>query len=116
MFLDILLYIIACVLFVPLTVINFIIVSFQGKGKGYFHSTAVSIDKLGNREFRTLFNLTLITKDGYQFGTNDETVSSVLGRNKLKGTLSRTGRILDYILDKIDKNHSIKSIDETIIV
>jgi hypothetical protein len=68
--------------------------------KGYFKSSAMTIDKLANREFRTLWNKLLITKDGYVFGDINETISEVLGKNILKNTLSKTGKILVFILTK----------------
>ena len=80
--------------------------------KGYFKSTAISIDKFGNREFRTLLNKTLILESGYKFGDITETSSGVLGKNERDKTLSKTGKILVWILDKLDKNHAQKSIDK----
>lgn len=103
------LFIIAYVLFLPLSIINWFFV----KDKlGYFKSSAVNIDKFGNREFRTLFNKALINDKGYRFGNIEETISSVLGRNQLTGTLTKCGLALVWILDKIDTNHSIKSINK----
>lgn len=114
--LDILLFVIAYVLLLPLTLINFVVVlsTSQDHGKGYFRTTAVNIDKFGNREFRKLWNLTLITDLGYQFGNPEETISSVLGKNERDGTLSKIGRGLAWILNTIDKDHCLKSIDDTI--
>lgn len=68
--------------------------------KGYFRSSALTIDKLANREFRTLWNKTLILANGYQFGKESETISSVLGKNILKKTLTKTGKFLVFILTK----------------
>ena len=77
-----------------------------------FRAIAVSIDQLGNVVCSDLFNMTLITKDSkYLFGNPDETISSVLGKNKLRNTLSKTGIILTKILNVFEKNHSIKSIE-----
>lgn len=101
------LFILAWVLMPPLTLINYAIV----RSDGYFLSTAASIDIWANREFRTLWNATLIKKGGYHFGLQGETISSVLGKNKRDNTLSKTGKILANILDKIDKNHCYKSIN-----
>lgn len=108
------LFVIAYILYLPLTVINYICVAFTAKdnAKGYFRSSAVTLDKLGNREFRTLFNLTLIKDSGYKFGNFEETISSVLGKNERDETLSKTGKILVFILNKIDKDHCVKSIIE----
>ena len=74
------LFIIAYALVLPLTFINYIIVVFTAKdhAKKYFRTTAVNIDKFGNREFRTLWNLTLRKPIGYEFGNINETISSVL--------------------------------------
>lgn len=97
----------------PLTFINFFVVVFTSKdrGKKYFRTTAVNIDKFGNREFRSLWNITLRQSHGYAFGNINETISSALGKNQRDGTLSRTGKILAGILDFIDKNHCQKSIE-----
>lgn len=103
------LFVLAYILYFPLSIINWLFV----KNKpGYFKSSAVNIDKFGNREFRALFNKVLILKDGYKFGNINETISSVLGKNKLMYTLSNTGKVLVWILNSIDKNHCIKSIEK----
>jgi hypothetical protein len=102
------LFLIAYILILPLTIINFFVV----RDKGYFRSTAVNIDMFGNREFRATWNKFLITKNGYKFGDPRETISSALGKNKIKGTLTIIGKILCCILDIIDKNHCIKSIKQ----
>lgn len=108
---DILLFLIAYVLFLPLSIVNCFLVW----NKGYFRSSALSFDKFANRELRTLWNTTLRKSNGYEFGHRDETISSVLGKNKRAGTLSKAGICLAYILDKLDNNHCINSIDDTII-
>ena len=54
--LGLILFIIAYVLYFPLTLINFLFV----RNKGYFRDSALTLDKLANREFRTLWNKTLI--------------------------------------------------------
>lgn len=103
------LFLIAYILFLPLSVINFLVVKNK---KGYFKSSAINLDKFGNRELRTLLNKTLIVKEGYQFGNINETISGVLGKNELTKTLSKTGKNLVWLLDKIDKNHCFKSINK----
>ena len=77
-----------------------------------FFNMAISIDQFGNVACYELFNEVLITEKGHKFGDEDETISSVLGKNKLAETLTKTGRTLDWVLGKLDKNHSIKSIEE----
>ena len=103
------LFIIAYVLYLPLTVVNWLFVKNKS---GYFKSSAINLDKFGNREFRTLFNKVLINDKGYRFGDIEETISSVLGKNQLTGTLTGLGKALVWILDKIDNNHALKSIDK----
>ena len=76
---------------------------------------AVSIDQLNNKVCKELFNDTLITKDGYGFGKVDETISSALGRNVLKGTLTTAGKVLVKILDILDKDHCVKHIEWGIV-
>jgi len=104
-----LLFIIAYILYLPLTVINFCLVESK---KGYFKSSAITLDKLANREFRTLWNKVLRTESGYHFGKINETISSALGKNQQLKTLTKTGLALVWLLDKLDNNHSIKNIDK----
>lgn len=78
----------------------------------YLRSVALTTDQSGNVICADLFNLVLITTEGYKFGNPDETISSVLGKNKVKGTLSKVGIILDKILNFFDKGHSINSIEQ----
>jgi len=72
----------------------------------------VSVDQLGNVVCKDLLDLTLIKKQGYRFGNPDETISGVLGKNQNLKTLTITGRVLNYVLSLIEKDHSIKSIEE----
>jgi hypothetical protein len=106
---GVLLFIIAYILFLPLTIINYLFVKNK---KGYFRSSAISLDRFGNREFRTLFNKVLILENGYPFGDIGETISSVLGKNERDKTLTKAGGMLVYILDKLDKGHALNSIDQ----
>ncbi|MBA4318500.1 MAG: hypothetical protein C0412_08875 [Flavobacterium sp.] len=79
-----------------------------------FLSIATSIDASGNVVCKDLFNLILKQKGGVDFGNRKETISSVLGKNKRDGTLTRTGKGVAFILDKIDTNHCLKSIDSLV--
>jgi hypothetical protein len=107
-----LLFIIATVLWLPLTLINFAFVGVKyGLSNRYFRETALDIDRFGNRNFRTLFNAAL-QKNGYQFGNVNETISSALGKNQLQNTLTKAGRGLVWILDKIEPNHCLNAIGE----
>lgn len=94
-------------MFLPITFINFLFV----RNKGYFKSSAINIDKFGNREFRTSLNKTLIQENSpFMFGNDNETISSVLGKNQRFGYLTKFGKVICKILDTIDKNHCEKSI------
>ena len=78
-----------------------------------FKKLATAVDIYGNIACSELFNDTLIKKEAvHKFGKYNETISSVIGKNKLKGTLTKTGVLLDEILDYFDPNHSINSIDK----
>ena len=106
---GLILYIIAYLLFLPLTIFN----ALNVKKKGYFKDTAINIDRFGNREFRFSLNKYLITeKSPDRFGNIEETISSVLGKNELSDNLTTLGKLLCWVLDKIEKNHCIKSINK----
>jgi hypothetical protein len=102
---GVLLFIIAYLLYWPLTLINYFVVENK---KGYFKSSAITIDKLANREFRTLWNKTLRLESGYSFGAENETISSALGKNIQMQALTKTGKILVFILTK---DHCIDAIE-----
>ena len=110
---NLLLFVFAWLLILPLTAWNLIVV-YQRDGtiKGYFRGTALSIDIWANREFRTLWNVKLRIENGYEFGREGETISSALGKNQRDKTLTTSGKILVFILDFLDKNHCKKSIKE----
>ena len=108
-------------LLLPAIIITLFISFFKRKvGNGflnvsqYLRDVAYGIDQLGNVVCADLLNLTLIKykKGGYRFGNPDETISSVLGKNYKLGTLTLIGKILDNILNLIDKNHSVNSIEK----
>ncbi|WP_035647307.1 hypothetical protein [Flavobacterium sp. ASV13] len=88
------LFLIAYSFFLPLSLINFCLV----RSRGYFRDSALTLDRLANREFRTLWNKTLIENDGYKFGKIEETISGVLGKNVQLKKLSKTGKVLVWIL------------------
>ena len=72
---------------------------------------AISVDQLGNVIMQHLLNLLWVKKGGYMFGNRDETISSALGKNKQNDTLTGFGKAIDKILDIIDADHSLNSID-----
>ena len=78
----------------------------------YLFRCALATDQHANSFLAKLFNDIMIKTGGHKFGNPDETISSVLGKNKLMGKLSYFGKVLDFILHLLDNNHSIKSIEE----
>lgn len=117
-FIGILLFLISIVLLVvtgPLGLIYGLFHSLFTKGlKGigeYSLKMAISIDQLGNVMMQHLLNVLWVKKGRYNFGNRDETISSALGRNKRLGTLTGFGSWIDKLLDALDPNHSLNSID-----
>jgi hypothetical protein len=87
---------------------------FKGEWNQYNTDLAIATDQYGNGLSKYLFNLILITKFSlHKFGNIDETISSVIGKNKLGGTLTWLGHIVDILLNTVDPEHSIKAIDNT---
>lgn len=81
---------------------------------GTYHlDLAIAKDQYGNALCKYLFNDLLIKWNGYKFGNIDETISSVIGKNKVANTLTPLGLLIDRILNKFEKDHSINSIDNT---
>ena len=110
---------IAFLLFKPLSFINFFAVLYKyGVSlktiNGFFRQTAIDTDRFGNHNLRTLLNSTLITSEGYPFGNFKETISSALGKNQRDKTLTKTGVFICKILDFIDKEHCLKSINNNV--
>jgi hypothetical protein len=82
------------------------------KADNKFLELAKAIDKYGNVACAELFNHTLIKENSkHKFGDIKETISAVIGYNLLAGTLSKTGRILNSILNFFDKNHAVEAIE-----
>ena len=75
-----------------------------------FLQGGIAIDVFGNVFFKHLFNWALRHNVGYKFGSQGETISSVLGKNQRDNTLTKTGKGLALLLDTIDPNHCFKSI------
>ncbi len=86
---------------------------FKKQFNDYNFNLAIAKDQYGNALCKYLFNDILIKSNGYKFGNIDETISSCIGKNKVKGTLTFFGKTLDWILDKVQPNHSVLSIDNT---
>jgi hypothetical protein len=107
---QIALLLIAIFLFVLLAPIGFIVQMFYKGRKRYLLNIAISIDQNGNAVCEQLFNNLLITSKTQRFGNCDETISHVLGLNKRAGTLTIAGKVVCYLLNKIENNHVEKAI------
>lgn len=88
---------------------------FKGFIKGigeYCIELATIIDQQGNVIMQHLLNLLWIKGENkYAFGDRDETISSALGKNQDRNTLTAFGKAIVWLLDKIDPNHSLNSIE-----
>ena len=117
---NFILVILANVLYLAVEPINFIYVIFVKKKftwkriNDYFREEAVSIDRFGNSQYRSLFNAWFVADGGYQHGNINETISSVLGKNEHFGKLTKAGKVLVKVLNFIDKDHCFKSINENV--
>ena len=102
------------ILELPMYLFGSVIACLKGEWNQYNTDLAIATDQYGNGLSKYLFNILLIKKTAeHKFGNIDETISSVIGKNKVAGTLTVLGEIVDIILDSLDPNHSIKSIDNT---
>ena len=117
---NFILVILAKVLYLVVEPINFIYVIFVKKKftwkklNGYFREEAVSIDRFGNSQYRSLFNALFVAENGYHHGNINETISSVLGKNQRDDTLTKFGMLITKILDRMDENHCKDSINENV--
>ena len=116
---NLLLFIFAWLLIPPLTVWNLIVVNRKyGNTKGYFRSTAISIDIWAKTEFRALWKEYLF-QDDWEYLINydwqkPETLSSMLGKCQRAGKEKPKGKLLIKILDFLDENHCENSINNNI--
>jgi hypothetical protein len=118
-FKSFLLFLIALLLLVTTTPIGFlytlirqfVLAKFKTLG-AFFIESAIALDMAGNVMMQHLLNDCLLVKkkDTYYFGNKKETISSVIGKNNLVGSLSATGRALNAFLNLIDKGHTFDSI------
>ena len=114
---NVLLFIVAVLLVVllsPLAVLAKIVFVIRRRkiDSEWFRRLAISLDQFGNVLADDLFNWLLIHDDHIApFGDEDETVSSVLGKNYLEHNLTVLGKALRYLLHMIDPKHSINSIE-----
>jgi 8-oxo-dGTP diphosphatase len=74
--------------------------------------TARSLDVLFNVIGADMLTDILIKEGGYKFGNKKETISSVIGKNDRMGTLTRAGRFLRWLLDRIEEEHCKDAIND----
>ena len=80
-----------------------------------FLAKAILQDKYCCHEDAELLNALFLTKDSkHLFGNIKETISSVLGKNLVAGTLTKRGYEICRILNDLEKDHVLISIDNTI--
>jgi len=105
-------------LFLPVVVIfymiKYLLTGNKRELKVWFFRSAREIDVFANVVGADLFNAIFITDGGYKFGNPKETISSVLGKNQRDKTLSLAGDLLRWILDLIDDNHCLNSINDDV--
>lgn len=114
-----LLAIIARILFVLIWILNPIFVFIKNIHKRAFwevqnkhwFTDALELDIYGNYACRTTWNI-ILQRNGYGFGNKGETISSALGKNQRDKTLTGFGKVLCWILDRIDRNHCANSIKD----
>jgi len=87
---------------------------FKGGFNQWNLDLAIAKDQYGNALGKYVWNGLLINKHSVRlFGNIDETISSVIGKNKRDGNLTFLGIFVDKILNAIDPNHSEDAIDLT---
>jgi len=111
---GLILYIIATTITPIFNRVGFITILFQKKEvrQKIFKDLAISKDQLSGVYVQFWFNKWMLTKDSkHLFGNPDETISSVFGKNKLDGTLTKFGLYWANWLNKREENHVEKAIE-----
>ena len=80
----------------------------------WFYRTAREIDIFANIVGAEFWNAIFIIGGGYKFGNPKETMSSVLGKNQRDKTLSIAGNLLRWVLDRLDNDHCLTSINNEV--
>lgn len=90
---------------------QFVLAKFKTLG-AFFIESAIALDMAGNVMMQHLLNDWLLVKkdNTYYFGNKKETISSVIGKNSLVGSLSLFGRLMNNLLNFIDEGHTFDSI------
>lgn len=100
------------VILLPIGFVYQLISNLLKSSNEYLYRIAKSIDQLGNVVCVGFFNLILIRDDKISpFGDEDETISSVLGKNKMINNLTWMGSLITKLLNKIEREHVEKAIE-----
>jgi len=78
----------------------------------YLWRLATSIDQTLNACLLFILNDLMRFPKGINYGNIDETISGVTGKNQLRNTLTWFGKGINWFLSKLEKDHSVKSIEE----
>ena len=78
----------------------------------YLWNLSLSIDQTLNVCLQFVLNDLMRFSQGDNFGNTDESISGVIGKNQRKETLTRFGKGVNWFLNKLEKDHSIKAIEE----
>lgn len=101
---DSLLWILAWILLPVFNCANYFFVKPRFR---YSFRMALAIDIFGNMHFAPMLNKLLIFPNGYKFGNQKETISEVLGRNIIKGTLKPFGK---KVVKLLSPSHCLNAI------
>jgi len=105
---GLLLYIIAQIITPIFNVFGLITILFQPKivRQKVFKDLAISKDQTSNVYVQFYFNKLMLKNTSIDlFGNPDETISSVFGKNKRSGKLTKFGKYWADWLNKREKNH-----------
>ena len=109
MILNILLYFISELLkplFFIIGMVYGLITNPKGLGNKLYE-LALSNDRFLGVACSELFNKTLITPKGKQFGDGQYSISAYLGENQIMNTQTPLGQEVDSLLNKLQKNHCV---------
>jgi len=118
---NFLLFITSIILFILLFPISLFFILYDAIRYGSFYrrinysllSFALSLDIAANTAYSNFLNAFCIKHGAYKFGSDrSETMSSVFGKNLVLSKLTYLGLGISGILDLIDKNHCIRSIND----
>lgn len=109
------LYLLACFITPIFNFAGLISIVFKPKEvrNNVFRNLAISKDQHSGVYVQFIFNKILLKKDSrHLFGNVDETISSVLGKNKRGNTLSKSGVFWANWLNKLEHKHVELSIED----